>query len=87
VAVLLEGSAAAWRLKVVDDGPGIPRDERERVVEASFRGSEARTRHPHGMGLGLHIANDVAKRHGLSLTLGDTEGGGLTVEISTGRDT
>lgn len=87
VAVVLEGAAAAWRLKVVDDGPGIPRDERERVVEASFRGSEARTRHPHGMGLGLHIASDVAKRHGLVLTLGDTDGGGLTVEISTGRDT
>jgi signal transduction histidine kinase len=33
------------------------------------------------MGLGLHIASDVAKRHGLRLTLGDTEGGGLTVEL------
>jgi signal transduction histidine kinase len=31
------------------------------------------------MGLGLHIANDVAKRHGLRLDLSDTEGGGLTV--------
>jgi signal transduction histidine kinase len=79
VAVVVEGSEDAWSLKVVDDGPGIPERERARVLEPSFRGSEARTRHPHGMGLGLHIANDVAKRHGLHLDLSDTEGGGLTV--------
>jgi signal transduction histidine kinase len=40
------------------------------------------------MGLGLHIASDVAKRHGLCLALRDTKGGGLTVELRFGgRDT
>ncbi|MBT8452183.1 MAG: HAMP domain-containing histidine kinase [Deltaproteobacteria bacterium] len=81
VAVILEGSANQWALRVVDDGPGIAPADRERVVEPSFRGSEARTRHPHGMGLGLHIASDVADRHGLRLALRDTHGGGLTVEL------
>lgn len=81
VAVVLEGSSNAWTLRVVDDGPGIPEADRSRVVEPSFRGSEARTRHPHGMGLGLHIASDVASRHGLDLELRDTDGGGLTVEL------
>ena len=86
VAVILRGTGNAWTLTVVDDGPGIPQSDHPRVVEPSFRGSEARTRHPHGMGLGLHIASDVAKRHGLGLELSDTEGGGLTVElIHTGR--
>jgi len=81
VAVILEGAERAWSLQVVDDGPGIPEQERSRVMEPSYRGSEARTRHPHGMGLGLHIASDVARRHGLGLSLRDTKGGGLTVEI------
>ena len=81
VAVVLDGTRNAWTLRVVDDGPGIAESDRGRVLEPSFRGTEARTRHPHGMGLGLHIASDVAKRHGLRLTLGDTEGGGLTVEL------
>jgi signal transduction histidine kinase len=81
VAVILDGTENAWTLRVVDDGPGIPETDRSRVVEPSFRGSDARTRHPHGMGLGLHIASDVARRHGLRLELHDTSGGGLTVEL------
>jgi len=81
VAVILDGTDEAWTLQVVDDGPGIAEGDRLRVVEPSFRGSEARTRHPHGMGLGLHIASDVAKRHGLRLALSDTKGGGLTVKL------
>ena len=81
VAVVLDGTDDAWTLKVVDDGPGIAKSDHARVVEPSFRGSDARTRHPHGMGLGLHIASDVAERHGLRLALSETEGGGLTVEL------
>jgi signal transduction histidine kinase len=81
VAVILQGSAQRWTLRVVDDGPGISEADRKHVVEPSFRGSEARTRHPHGMGLGLHIASDVAQRHGLRLELRDSDGGGLTVEL------
>ena len=87
VAVVLHGDSDAWMLEVVDDGPGIPEAERERVLQPSFRGSEARTRHPHGMGLGLHIVSDVAKRHGLSLRLTETDGGGLTATLAPGRDT
>lgn len=81
VAVVLDGDHDGWSLRVMDDGPGIPQADRSRVLEPQFRGSEARTRHPHGMGLGLHIASDVAARHGLRLTLSDTTGGGLTVEL------
>ncbi|MBW2403890.1 MAG: HAMP domain-containing histidine kinase [Deltaproteobacteria bacterium] len=88
VAVLLDGTDDVWTFKVVDDGPGIAEADRRRVLEPSFRGSEARTRHPHGMGLGLHIASHVARRHGLRLALADTKGGGLTVELQFGpRDT
>jgi signal transduction histidine kinase len=39
------------------------------------------------MGLGLHIVSDVAKRHGLTLVLDETENGGLTVTLRPGLDT
>lgn len=85
VAVILDGGESTWTLRVADDGPGIPESDRLRVLEPSFRGSQARTRHPHGMGLGLHIASDVAKRHGLELALSETEGGGLTVTLGVSK--
>ncbi len=87
IAVVLRGDSRSWSLDVIDDGPGIPEEDRDRVLKPSFRGTEARTRHPHGMGLGLHIVSDVAKRHRLALALGETEGGGLTVTLRPGLDT
>jgi signal transduction histidine kinase len=66
-------------LEVVDDGPGIPPEEMARLPERRFRGAEARTRHPEGSGLGLHIARDVARRHGFDLAFTTPEHGGLAV--------
>jgi len=56
-------------LAVVDDGPGIPTGERERVFERFTRLDPARTTGTGGAGLGLAIARDIAERHGGSLTL------------------
>jgi len=83
VALVLDRRAREGRfsLRVVDDGPGIAEDELARITERSFRGNEARTRHPHGMGLGLHIARDVVERHGFSLVFRRPEEGGLEVEL------
>jgi len=67
VAVVLERGGETFRARVLDDGPGIPEGELRRVEERGFRGDEARSRHPHGLGLGLHIARDVAERHGFVL--------------------
>jgi two-component system, OmpR family, sensor histidine kinase TctE len=48
-------------LAVVDDGPGIPRDERTRAGERFFRGSNVTAA---GSGLGLAIVRSVAQRSG-----------------------
>jgi signal transduction histidine kinase len=83
VAVVLEApSADAFRLRVLDDGPGIPPEELSRVTERRFRGGEARSRHPHGLGLGLHIVRDVMARHAFELTFHNREEGGLEVVMT-----
>ncbi len=71
VAVVLEAprNEALFVLRVLDDGPGIAREELGRVMEQRYRGRDARTRAPDGAGLGLWIARDVALRHGFELTL------------------
>ena len=52
-------------IRVVDDGPGIPADERARAGERFFRGSNVDLP---GSGLGLAIVRSIARRH-----LGDME--------------
>ncbi|MCP3061792.1 HAMP domain-containing histidine kinase [Myxococcus sp. K38C18041901] len=83
VAVVLESTREGrFHLRVIDDGPGIPEDERTRLLARGMRGNAARTRAPEGQGLGLHIAHDVAQAHGWALTLSPSEYGGLEVCFS-----
>lgn len=56
-------------LRVEDDGPGVPPEERERIFERFVRLDDARSRDDGGAGLGLAIARDVAERHGGSLAV------------------
>ena len=58
---------------VEDDGPGIPRDQRDRVFERFARATAPGDRPGHGLGLALSRA--IAERHGLVLRLGDTPRG------------
>jgi signal transduction histidine kinase len=86
VAVLLERCGRReWRLRVIDDGPGIPEAQLSRLVERGFRGDEARTRTPEGQGLGLHITYRVARLHQLKLQFGPSEYGGLQVDMEGTR--
>ena len=82
VLALAPRDPSRFELRVVDDGPGIPADELPHVLERAFRGRDARTRAPHGAGLGLHIADDVMRRHGFAMALARPEAGGLEVTFS-----
>jgi signal transduction histidine kinase len=82
VAVVLEAPKSRFRLRVVDDGPGIPQQELSRVAERHFRGGQARTRNPQGLGLGLHIVRNVAEQHDFELTFRAPDDGGLEVTLS-----
>ena len=82
VAVVLEREPGhTFRLRVLDDGPGIPEHELPHIVERRVRGDAARTRGPGGHGLGLNIAWRVSVLHGWSLHLGRSEYGGLQVDF------
>jgi signal transduction histidine kinase len=79
VKVGLERDDGRLVVRVEDDGPGVPAEERERLLEPFARGRNAR---PDGTGLGLAIVAQQAGLHGGDLQLGDAPGGGLAVEVS-----
>lgn len=71
------------RLSVLDDGPGIPAEEQRWVLERFYRG---KTVIADGCGLGLSIADEIARRHQAQLNLQAGENGkGTRVDIVFSR--
>lgn len=66
---------------VVDHGPGIPDEQRERVFERFVQLDQSSTRTQGGTGLGLYLCRRLAELLGASLTLTETPGGGCTFTI------
>jgi signal transduction histidine kinase len=72
-----EAGPQTLRVLVEDDGPGLPPERRQEVLQ---RGARLDEKTP-GSGLGLAIVDDLARAYGGSLKLGDSSLGGLQVEI------
>ncbi|MDD7940255.1 ATP-binding protein [Actinomycetospora lutea] len=77
------GPDGGWGvLDVVDEGPGIPPQDRERVFDRLVRLDDARTRDVGGAGLGLPIARALARAHGGDLrVVGDDQGARLRLTL------
>lgn len=71
--VVTENEAA---LSVSDNGPGIEKDERQRIFERFYRGSIASTTHVAGAGLGLALSQAIACGHGGYIEMTNNDGGG-----------
>jgi two-component system, OmpR family, sensor histidine kinase KdpD len=67
-------------LRVVDQGPGIPSEDRDRVFVPFQRLGD--TDNTTGVGLGLALSRGLTEAMGGTLTAEDTPGGGLTMIVS-----
>jgi signal transduction histidine kinase len=83
-AAVRRGAAGEAVLEVVDDGPGVPPELRERAFERFVHGPPA----PggglggHGSGLGLAIVRAVAEAHGGTVTLEEQPAGGARFVVT-----
>jgi len=69
----------SWYVEIADDGPGIPEEEHEKVVQRFYRIDPSRT--TPGSGLGLALVFAVLKLHKLDLSFADNDPG-LKVRVN-----
>ncbi|WP_303722099.1 ATP-binding protein [Malonomonas rubra] len=81
VAVELLPSAQSIRLRIVDQGPGVPEESLAKLFEPFYRVAYARERQSGGTGIGLAIADRSVRLHGGSIKAENHPHGGLIVEI------
>lgn len=81
VAVLGWVENGYYRIAVVDNGRGIPKEELSRVTEAFYMVDKARSRKEHGAGLGLALCQRVAGIHGTTLDIWSRVGQGTAVRL------
>lgn len=73
------------RIDVIDNGPGIPPQDRTLIYQRFFRGSSSVGQGP-GFGLGLSIVAAIAGLHGFRVRAGSAPGGGAWMSIRGATD-
>jgi two-component system sensor histidine kinase KdpD len=66
------------RIKIVDHGPGVPKEQRERLFQPFERLGGGT---PQGAGLGLSVARGFTEAMDGVLIADGSEGGGLTMRL------
>lgn len=80
-AVRVEALGPLARVDVLDDGPGIPVDERGQLFERFYRLASSAEQGVPGSGLGLAIAKSVAEAHEGTIEVVDTSGWSTTFRV------
>ena len=74
------------RIRVLDNGRGMPQAAIDHLTEAFYRVDKARSRAQGGAGLGLTLCNEIVRLHGGELRFDSREGNGTCVTILLGRN-
>jgi len=82
ILISLKKSANSIIIIIDDDGPGIPKNERENVFKPFYKIDKSRNEAKSSVGLGLSIASDIIKSHGGKISLENSPNNGLRVKIS-----
>ena len=82
VAVTLSADAAALRVSVTDNGPGIRREDQQVIFDRFRQGGDAMTSKPTGTGLGLPISRKIVEYFGGKLWVESDLGKGASFVFS-----
>lgn len=81
VNVYIEEIEDTIAIHIVDEGIGIPEEDKERLFEPFERSEQSRNRSSGGLGLGMAIARSVIRSHGGEIELNNLPDKGLDVVV------
>jgi len=81
ILISLKKSANNIIIIIDDDGPGIPKNERENVFKPFYKIDKSRSDSKSSVGLGLSIASDIIRSHGGNISLETSPANGLRTKI------
>lgn len=82
VSVSIEDDEQFSKVIISDTGPGIVKEDWEKIFEPFFRVDKSRSRMMGGAGLGLALVKEIAVQHGGDVRVADSSDNGTTIELS-----
>jgi two-component system sensor histidine kinase GlrK len=81
ISIHARGEREQLVLDVMDSGPGIPPDERNRIFEAFYQGKTPQGGHVKGTGIGLSVVTEFVNAHGGSIEILEAKAGGAHFRV------
>lgn len=82
VVVAVDSTSRSTSVRVIDHGPGIDPQDRERVFSPFYRADVSRSRNgTSGAGLGLALVKTIVESHAGTIGVDETPGGGVTISV------
>ena len=81
ISSVLKNENNTIQLSVIDEGSGIPDEEKKKIFEKFYRIGNEVTRKTQGTGLGLYLCRKIAKVHNADISVTNRSGGGSIFTI------
>ncbi len=82
IYVLCERAEGCCRIRVLDNGRGMPQEAINHLTEAFYRVDKSRSRAQGGVGLGLTLCRHILELHGGTIDFASREGNGTCVTVT-----
>ena len=82
IMILGESVNGNYRIRVIDNGRGMPEEALKHITEAFYRVDKSRSRAQGGVGLGLNLCKEIIELHNGTIAFASKEGNGTCVTIT-----
>lgn len=82
IMILGESVKGFYRIRVIDNGRGMPEEAIKHITEAFYRVDKSRSRAQGGVGLGLNLCKEIIELHNGTISFASREGNGTCVTVT-----